>query len=98
MVTLENELHQEPTTTLRRESFGEVGLSVAAVLGTMAGAVAGGIFGADIGTEYASAFGVLGTVLGCALATGAWLLIEHLRGHLVRRAHLTRALTINDMK
>jgi hypothetical protein len=86
MMTLENELHQEATTTLRRESFGEVGLSVAVVLGTMAGAVAGGIFGAEFGTDYTSAYGILGATLGGAVTAGAWVLFEHLRASFVRFA------------
>jgi hypothetical protein len=81
MVTLEDELHQEPMTTLRRESFDEVGLSAATLLGTMGGAVAGSILGAGFGTAYPSACAILGTALGGALTAGAWVLFEHLRAN-----------------
>jgi hypothetical protein len=86
MVLPENELQQESMTTLRRESFGEVGLSAATVLGAMGGAIAGSVLGTELGTAFPTACGALGTVLGSGLAAGAWLLFEHLHDIVSRRS------------
>lgn len=86
MVTLENELHQESATTLRNESFGEVGLSFVTVCGGMAGALGGSALGVEAATAFPLVFGVLGTLFGGTLTAGAWCLFERVRASISKRA------------
>src|SRR5262245_5900036 len=77
MATLVNDFNQ-PATTLHNESFGEVGLSLAAMSGAVGGAIGGALLGAEIGSLFPVVCGVLGTMLGSGLAGGAWCLLESL--------------------
>ena len=72
--------------TLHGESFGEVGLTVAAVGGSMVGAVAGAWLGAEFGSAFPLLCGTLGTMLGSGLAAGAWYLLARLLSRLFAKA------------
>jgi phage tail tape-measure protein len=68
----------EQPTTLHNESFGEVGLSLTAMIGAVGGAIGGATLGAEIGSVFPVVCGVLGTMLGSGLAGGAWCVLESL--------------------
>jgi hypothetical protein len=58
--------------TLHTESFGEVGLSFAAICGAMGGSIGGSALGAEFSTAIPLLWGTLGTMLGSVLAAGGW--------------------------
>jgi hypothetical protein len=72
-------------TVDRGESFGNWGLSLAAMSGAVAGAVGGMALGAEFGTAIPLVWGTLGTMLGSGLLAGGWCLLASLWP--VRRAH-----------
>ncbi len=59
-----------------REALAGDGLPLVAMAGAVCGAIGGAVLGFDAGGFYPTLCGAFGTLLGCALATVGWHLVD----------------------